>query len=227
MIHRLVVLVATAFLAVGLVAAPAAADGEIGLSYDGVNWTTSLSTPMFAPGFTWVPGDVEQRSFLVRNDGPSAGEVTVDVLAEDPNGLIGSPDFVLEARLGTGTWSRIVGGTTQLQPAALNIARGANTTVTVRGSFRSETTARMDQMAPFSVRVTMSEDGAVAGESSGGKGKGGKNGDGDVGGQEDVGGLPGTGNAVSASLLWLAAGLIGGGIALVRRRGTREEQTRG
>jgi hypothetical protein len=215
MIRRLASLVAAAFVAVGATAAPAFADDEIGLSTDGVSWTHQLAAPLFAPGFLWVPGDVEERSFRIRNGGASAGELSVDVVATDPAGLLASPDFLLEARLGSGAWIEVPAGTTRLQPAVLDVPKGADTTVTVRGTFRPETTAHMDQVAPFDVRVTLSEDGDVAGnEASNGNGD-----DGEVSG----GALPDTGSPFGVGLVWLAAGLIGAGVALVRptRNGRR------
>lgn len=215
MIRRLASLVAAAVVAVGVTAAPAFADDEIGLSTDGVTWSHQLAAPLFAPGFLWVPGDVEERSFRIRNGGPSAGEVTVDVVASDPAGLLASPDLLLEARLGSGAWVEVSAGTTRLQPAVLDVPKGADTTVTVRGTFRPETTAHMDEVVPFDVRVTLSEAGEVAGESSGG--------DGDEDGEVSGGALPDTGSPFGVGPVWLAAGLIGAGIALVRptRRGRR------
>ncbi|MBM0123177.1 hypothetical protein [Pimelobacter simplex] len=218
MIRRLAALVAAAVLAVGVAAAPAHADDEIGLSRDGLTWVPALTTPLYEAGFTWVPGDVEERSFRVRNDGPSAGELLVDVVASDPQALLASPDFLLEARVGSGPWVEVAPGTTRLQPAVLDVPRGADTSVTVRGTFRAETTGHMDEIAPFDVRVTLSEDGDIGGEEDEGGGDDGD--DGEVAG----GALPDTGGRFGVGVLWLAAGLIGAGIALVRPGRTRREE---
>ena len=224
MIRRLATLVAAAVLAVGATVAPASADGEIGLSYDGSTWSNQLTTPLFDTAYRWSPGDVEERTFLVRNDGPSPGELTVDVLADDPAGLLSSADFKLEARLGSGAWVSVVGGTVKLQPTLIDVPRGAVTSVTVRGTFRPEATGAEDVLAPFLVRVTLSEDGDVAGVDAGKGDKGGKGGgNGEVGGE--AAGLPDTGPVVGTGLLWLAAGLVGTGLALVRR-GRREREVR-
>ncbi|MDQ6526847.1 hypothetical protein RB608_24705 [Nocardioides sp. LHD-245] len=210
MIRRLTLLVAAAALAVGAAAVPAYANDEMGLSTDGVTWTPSLTSPLYAAGFRWVPGDVEERSFRVRNDGPSSGGVTVDVVASDPAALLASPDFLLEARVGNGPWAELLAGTTRLQPAVLDVPRGVDTTVSVRGSFGPGATGHLDETASFEVRLTMSEDGDVAGVDD----------DGEVGGQAD-GVLPETGSAVGTGLLWLAAGMIGAGLALARPRRDR------
>ncbi|WP_408899307.1 hypothetical protein ACJ5H2_09430 [Nocardioides sp. R1-1] len=211
MIRRIASLVAAALMAVGAAAAPAHAEDEIGLSRDGVAWAPELTTPLFDPAFRWIPGDVEERTFWVRNEGPSAGELSVDVLATDTQALLASPDFLLEARLGAGPWVEVLGGTTRVQPPVLDLPTDAATTITVRGTFRPETTAHMDEIAPFVVRVSMAEAGDIAGV---------EDDDGDAG----AGALPDTGSAFGTGLLWLAAGLVGAGIALARPRRARPRQ---
>lgn len=225
MFRRIAVIVAAAFLAVGLAVSPAAADDEIGLSRDGINWSTSLETPLFDPDFRWVPGDVEERTFQVRNDGPSDGVVTVDLVAQDPDGLLDSVDFALEARLGTSEWAPVFGGDTVLRPTAMKIAEGAETTVSIRGSFGWPTTAWMEKQASFVVYITMSESpetGEVEGthyDAESGPGKPIDINSSNVDPSDNPeGGLPDTGSAVSIGLLWLAAGLIGTGLALVAGR---------
>jgi hypothetical protein len=212
-IRRTAALVATVAAVVAGVAAPAHADDEIGLSVDGVTWSTQLAAPLFPPGFLWVPGDVEEATFLVRNDGPSAGELTVDVIAEDPDAFLASDALVLEARLGNGTWTDVQPGTTRVDPAQFAVAEGQSTSVTVRGTFLPEATAQEDSIVPFRVRVTMSGDGDVGGVDAG-------DGGGEVGGVDD-GILPDTGSPIALGLLWLVAGLIGAGVALVLPRRQR------
>lgn len=218
MIRSLAASAALATLAVVGAAAPASADDEIGLSRDGVSWTRQLDAPLFDDGFLWVPGDVEQESFLVRNDGPSDGELVVDVVAEDPDGLLASDAFLLEARVGTGEWIEVSAGTTDLTPAVIDVPEGQRSRVTVRGTFAPETTDHMDEIAPFRVRVTLSEDGDV-----GGVDEGEDDGNGEVGGEDA---LPDTGSPLGAGLIWAAAALIGAGIALVRPARDRREVAR-
>lgn len=218
MIRSLAAAAALATLVVVGAAAPASADDEIGLSRDGVSWSRQLDAPLFDDAFLWVPGDIEQESFLVRNDGPSDGELAVDVSSEDPDGLLASDTFLLEARVGTGEWVEIVAGTTAMTPTVLDVPEGARTRITVRGTFRPETTDHMDEIAPFRVRVTLSEDGDIGGETEG-------NGGGEVGGQDA---LPDTGSPLGSGVIWVAAALIGAGIALVRPgRENRREVARG
>lgn len=218
MLRRLAVLVTTALAVVATAAAPAHADDEIGLSTDGVTWAEQLSAPLFAPGFRIVPGDAESRTFRVRNDGPSAGLLTVDVDSADPDGLLGSGDLAIEARVGAGPWQPVAAGTTRTA-TRLKVAEGAQTTVTIRASLDWAST-RQDETVPFSVRLQLSEDGDVGGIDEG-NGNGHGDGDGEVGGESE--GLPATGSAVAPGLLWLAAGLVGAGLALVRRRDRDDE----
>ncbi|TWG97263.1 hypothetical protein L615_003700000290 [Nocardioides sp. J9] len=201
---------ATAAVAVG--AAPAHADDELGLSRDGVTWTTALVDPLFDAGFRFVPGDAEVRSFRVRNDGPSDGVLTVDVLSEDPTGFLSSGDLTLEARVGGGPWVAVAPGSNRVV-AELEVPDGARSRVDVRATVAWEST-REAESVPFSIRLTLSEDGEVAGvdDSNGGSDDGADNGS--VGGLDD---LPDTGSALGAGVVWLAAGLVGAGLALVRR----------
>ena len=102
----------------------------------------------------------------------------------------------------------------------LDVPEGGRTQVTVRGTFAAETTDHMDEIAPFRVRVTLSEDGVIGGEVDD-DGDGG----GEVGGQDA---LPDTGSPLGAGVVWVAAALIGAGIALVRPgRERRREVARG
>lgn len=217
--RRLATLVTATVLVVGGAAAPAHADGEIGLSEDGVTWTTSLVDPIFEPSFRFMPGDVEERGFQVRNDGPSDGVLTIDVLASDPDALLANDDFLVEAKVGAGPWINVEPGTTRTA-TELKIAQGERTDVRIRASFALASTSE-DEAIPFSVRLTMSEDGDVGGVDQGG-------GDGDAGGG-DVGGvdngiLPDTGSPFGLGLIWLAAGLLGAGLALALPRRTRGQE---
>lgn len=225
MIRRLASIGATAAAVVALAAAPAHADEEIGLSQDGVTWTETLAAPLFDPDFRFVPGDVETRSFQVRNQGPSAGLLTVQVLAADPADLLLADDFTIEARVANGPWVDVEAGTTPVR-TELPVAQDARTQVAIRATFDFAST-RQVQRVPFRVLLTLEEDGSVGGIDQGdGDGDGNGDGDGSVGGVSD-GGLPATGAAVAPGLVWLAAGLIGGGLALVRRRSREEVAPRG
>lgn len=222
MIRRLASIGATAVAVVAVAAAPAQAADELGLSRDGVVWATALSEPLFTSDFRFVPGDVEVREFRVRNDGPSEGVLSVDVVATDPDVLLASDDFMIEARVDDGPWRDVDPGTTALV-TELEVPRGEQSRVQVRATFAWESTAQ-SQSVPFRLDLTLSESGEVGGVDDGdgnGSGGGSGNSSGDVGGVSDV--LPSTGAGVGVALLWLAAGLVGAGSALARRGRGREE----
>ncbi len=224
MIRRLASIGATAVAVVAVAAAPAQAADELGLSRDGVSWATALSEPLFTPDFRFVPGDVEVREFRVRNDGPSEGVLSVDVVVTDPDALLATDDFVIEARVDDGPWRDVDPGTMPLV-TELAVPQGQQSRVQVRATFAWESTVQ-DQSVPFRLDLTLSESGEVGGIDDGngnGNGNGGGNGSngGDVGGVSDV--LPSTGAGVGVALLWLAAGLVGAGTALARRGRGREE----
>lgn len=215
MIRRFASIGITAAAVIALGAAPAHAEDEIGLSRDGVTWTPELTAPLFAPDFRFVPGDVEVRSFRVRNDGPSAGVLTVDVIATDPDALLLSDDFTIEARVASGPWIDVDEGTNRVV-TQIKVPEDAQSQVEIRATFDWDSTVQLLEV-PFRVRLTLSEDGDVAGEEEGnGNGNGGE-----VGGEEDS--LPDTGSPVGAGTIWLAAALIGAGLALVRPRRERGE----
>lgn len=209
MIRCIASLGAAVVMTVGATAAPAHAEGEVGLSNDGSTWGSTLATPLFEPDFVWVPGDVEERSFLVRNDGPTAALLTVDVGAADPDELLAEDDFLVQARVGDGRWVEIEPGDTRLHQGELPVAEGATTTVTLRGTFRPEST-RQNGVIPLRAEVTLVEDSETGGVEDG-------TGDGNIGGLDDDS-LPDTGSSVASVLLWVAATLIGAGLALVLPR---------
>lgn len=84
-----------------------AASGEedaLRLSADGATWETGLPAPLFGPDALVVPGATVARDLWVRNDGPTAARVLVDLAADvDPAAV----------RTGLGAWLdvRLDGGT--------------------------------------------------------------------------------------------------------------------
>lgn len=83
-------------------AEPPPADGSdaIALSWTGDGFASQLVGPLYPHPVT-VPGDSGDRSFFVRNDGPSAGELTVEIvdveLLRDPTDPFYA-DFLLADR---------------------------------------------------------------------------------------------------------------------------------
>ena len=78
MIHRLLVL-PIVLVALGLVLATGsgsarAVGGDLRVSLDGVRWSTSLPTGLFAGSSTVAPGDRMSRTLWVKNPMSSAGQ---------------------------------------------------------------------------------------------------------------------------------------------------------
>lgn len=194
-----------------LVSVPAHAADEVGLSRDGVTWSTSLAQPLFDPGFRWVPGDVESERFYVRNQGPSGAEMTVEVVSADPDDLLENDDLAISARAGSGDWITLENGVPSAELTAEAIAMGGVAPVDVRVEFVWESPNRSQtRVLPLVLRVTL------VGDAPGGDGDA----DGDDGG---IGFLPDAGSLVSIALVWAAALAIGAGLALVIRRRDRED----
>ncbi|MCL2542201.1 MAG: LPXTG cell wall anchor domain-containing protein [Nocardioidaceae bacterium] len=217
MIRRLVACLAAA-LAVVVGAQPAhAAAPDIGFSPDGVHWSSKLTQPLFDDAVRWVPGDSRQASFYVRDQGPTDGDMVVDVVAGDAHQLLSSGDVTIAARVGSGGWVDVHAGKTRVTPAVLGIARSAADRVTVRVALAPSATVGEDLKTSFHLQVTMFQGGVEGIHLHNGHGNGG-NGQGASGVGGAGSGLPNTGSPVAVGWIWLAAGLIGAGLALVVRR---------
>lgn len=127
-------LVAMVLLAPGTVAHAAPAD-DVVVSADGTTWSDALPSPLFDPGFRWVPGDVRTAAFWVGNRADDAGDLAI--VARTGAGSDGSvADHVtLEARRASGSWVvlRADGRSRSLPGTAL--AAGAEERVLVRAGF--------------------------------------------------------------------------------------------
>ncbi|GAB4004778.1 hypothetical protein [Nocardioides ultimimeridianus] len=230
MIRSFVVSLTIALVAL-VAAAPAHADNELGLSSDGVHWSSALASPLFPASLHLVPGESEQSTFYVRNQGPTNGQMTINAFSTDAQHLLASGSLVIAARVGSGAWTSLRVGRTRVLPAVLKIARNATSSVTVKVTLLASTTAQMDLAAAFRLRILMFQ-GDVKGINTGhgGNGNGNGNGDGNGNGGGQVkginvgngGGLPNTGSPITMMWIWIAAGLIGSGIALVAPRRRRE-----
>jgi len=209
-------------LLAGLVAATptgAVAAAEIGLSKDGSNWSSTLTRPLFDPAFRWVPGDDETSSFFVRNQGPSGAVLTISVRSADTDQLLSNSDIELSARVDGGSWIKLANGVATSGLTERSVARGGTARVDVRVRFDpSSVNTSQTKSVPlkFAIRLTQASGSSrTPGDNS------------DSGGDDDDegrdGDLPGTGSTVAPAMLWVAAMLIGGGLALVGRS-RREER---
>lgn len=184
------------------VAAHAApAEEEIGLSGDGVTWTSELTVPLFEPERRWVPGDEETRTFQVRNEGPSAASMTVEALGHD--GALAA-DVALSVRIDGGAWAPLESGSTPVTVDPLAVDDAAP--VDVRATFDAASSNRtQDLRTPLTLRITLVGDVPGVGDETDGRGP-----------------LPDTGVAVRAELVLGALALcLVGGILIARRRTDR------
>ena len=187
-----------------------AADDTVALSVDGVTWGDTLSSPLFTRDHVWVPGDVETRSFYVRNDGPTSAEIAVGLQAQDRDRLIRNDDLVLAARAAGGAWRPLVNGGDVGPLVRGALTRGEVVRIDLRASFRwLSTNASMLDEVPLQLVVVLRQ--AAPDPADGG---------------EPDGALPEVGSTVPWWLVALAVGLAVVGVLVVladRRRRSRDE----
>ncbi len=188
--------------------APAIAADQIGLSRDGVNWTSSLSGGLFESSMLWVPGDSESAVFHVRNQGPSSALLTIEARSADTDELLSNEDIRLRTRADAGPWVDLENGVPSEGLTQRAIQRGDTVRIELNATFEpsSPNRSQRKRLAPvFSVTLV---DALEAG------GRGGDRSD-DAGG----GGLmPDTGSPISVWVVVLAGGMLATGVRLARRR---------
>lgn len=113
----LVVAVACAVPGTGV----ARAADEIGVSYDGSEWSTALPTPLFDPDVRWVPGDQRAATFFIRNQAGFPAHASVTVRVSGPLGATGDISVAARSRAtawtaATGTGAHELVSTMALQP---------------------------------------------------------------------------------------------------------------
>ncbi len=187
---------------------PARADDAVGLSLDGLDWTTKLQRPLFDPAFRWVPGDAQTRSFWVRNEGPTTASMQIALRRTDPDLLLARDEVRIDARVTSGTWTSLVDGSDQTLTEDV-IGRGDRVRVDVRAVFLREAANRTERKhLPLTFVVRLTQDGS--GDDDGGL----------------SGNLPATGSAVELWIVALGTALLGTGLVLVvaaRRREVGDE----
>jgi hypothetical protein len=201
---------------VAAVPSAAVAADEIGLSKDGSSWSTTLSQPLFDPNFRWVPGDDETSSFFVRNQGPSGAALTISAISQDTDQLLSNEDIDLFARADDGPWVELQNGVASTALTQRAITQGGIARIDVRARFDPVSVNQsMTKRLPLRFVVTLAE----AFPSSGSTGRDDNDDDDgdDTSGSRRDGDLPGAGSSLSPAPLWVAAMLIGGGLALAKR----------
>ncbi|MEV7396590.1 LPXTG cell wall anchor domain-containing protein [Aeromicrobium sp. NPDC092404] len=199
-------------LAIGLVlvvAPPASAADEIGLSRDGVTFAPSLGGPLFDPAFLWVPSDVESETFYVRNQGGTTARLTVDILGEEVSALMDSGDLDVTATSG-GTSTTVSDKDEHRLLTIPGVEANEIVPVTITVAFDAASTNETQLLSSdLNFRINLRQTSAVVGD-----------GEDD---NDDNGLLPDTGAQAPLWLAALAAIGIGSGAALISRRRTQPE----
>lgn len=193
-------------------ASPAWAADEAELSLNGQTWARTLSGPLFDSDIRWVPGDIETRSFLVRNQGPTAAVLTVTVRSTDTDRLLALDDIALTARAGNGPWVPLHNGRPSVELTRRALAENGNARIAVRAGFRPES-ANRSQRGKLDLAFVVTLTQALPGDTALGGGTG----------SGDPGNLPQTGATIESWMTWTAAALIGAGLMLVGRRRTDQD----
>lgn len=199
-------LAAVALLAAGSGVASASSPSPIGLSNDGVVWGDALTDPLFDSTARWVPGDTRAASFHVRNGGPTAAAVRIEIRPATGAGRLGPHDVEIAARAAGGSWHALANGTPSDWLTDRAIERGGQVRVEVRVRFRwGSSNHSMRAGLPLVLEVRLVEAAAT-----------------EAGPLDDTTeALPEAGSGVSPLVVWLGTVLVGCGLALVaagRRR---------
>lgn len=205
---------------------------EIGLSDDGVTWSSGLDAPLFDPDVRWVPGDSRTESFYVRNEGPSGASLTIEARSADEDDLLADDDIDLRARADGGAWVALRNGVASTRLTEREIEQDGVVEVDVNATF-DPTSTNQSQVRRLALdfRVLLADAAGTDGESDADADGGtdadldGPGVDADLdppAGEETTGALPGTGTTTERWILLLGAALVVGGTSLVVRRRDRE-----
>ncbi|QIX26923.1 hypothetical protein ncot_10140 [Nocardioides sp. JQ2195] len=212
--HLLGKLVLVAALALG-VPSPAVAADEVGVSWDGQSWSSHLAEPLFDPSVRWVPGDVREVSFFVRNQASDAGHLTISVESRDRDHLLRNGDIDLSAKVGRDRRVRLEQTDRTFRLSSDSLSGGESRRIRIRASYDPTSTnaTQRDDLA-LSFRVTLADASAT---------NGGAVTDGSPDESDRL--LPGTGAPATGWLIVTAGVGMGVGAALMRRKDRKEAGT--
>lgn len=219
MISRLMRLIGVITLMTFSTSSTAYASDEIGLSNDGVTWSSSLPKPLFDTDFRWIPGDDQTASFYVRNQGPSGAMITIEARSSDSDKLMSNNDIVMKARVDTGQWVDLDNGVPTASLTSRGIRRGEKVRVDVNAVFVNSSPNR-SQTKELNINFRVHLEDWVA--ANGGTGSGGTKDD-----SGESGALPDTGAQVAAWMLVVGFAVTILGSLVVARRDRDEVSDRG
>jgi hypothetical protein len=198
----------------------AVAADELGLSNDGVYWSSQLAAPLFDPAFRWVPGDREESAFWVRNQSSDGATLDVALVGSGVDSLMETGDLTVAVRAEGGPWRSANQVGRQSLISSLSVEPGHTEKVTVSVVFAAASTNESQVLQydlKFDVRLTQDTSGGSDGRSDDEDDSDGSDG-------HDDDGLPGTGG-LPWWVLPFGSGLVAGGVSLAMC--TRKERTHG
>lgn len=221
---RLFISILTGFAVSLSLAAPASAADELGLSNDGVTFSSSLPDPLFDSAIRWVPGDSRTATFFIRNQSTDVGSLAVDVLGGHLGTLMDSGDVHITVTGGGGVSTPASDGVEHRVLTAPGITGGATFPIAVTVDFDESSTNQTQLISTdLQFRVTLTQSSPVdpGGTGSDGTGTGSGSGSGNDSGNGSGNGsglLPDTGAPYTTWIVALGSILLGTGIALTSRR---------
>lgn len=184
-----------------LLATPAHASDELGLSRDGQTWGSSLDGPLFGGDMQWVPGDSATASFYVRNQSRDGSELAIDVREQEGDADLGK-DLVFKARADDGPWVALGMRGASHMLSTDPLTGGESVRIDLNTTFNPSVIASTGATAvQMRFRVSLADAELAAGP------------------------LPSTGARVEMWMVGLGAVVTGSGVAMVARRRVRSEVT--
>jgi hypothetical protein len=201
--------------AIVLGAAPSwTASTQLGLSWDGATWSTTLDGTLFDRAGSirvWVPGDTDTETFYVRNQSSDDAQLAID--DDLPPGAPAS-DFTLSVSMAGGAWLPLTPSNGWAPVDGTLLDHGRQAAVAVKAVFKAASTNQSQtEVLPIDFRVTLTQALGSQSDTHPGKHPG------------PAAGLPDTGApeirwAVGVGLLCLGGGV---GIVVLSRRKERHD----
>lgn len=197
---------------VGVLTAPAAyAAEELGLSWDGREWSDRLVGPVLPQDGAWVPGEERAGRFHARNRTDDPARLRVRLESDGRPTAFSGRYLHADLRVGAGEWRRVLPRAREGAAVPVTLPPGEDVPVRLRVRFDADAPNRTQrQTVDLTVVLTLT------GDQDAGAGTDPRPDPGQDRGQDGL--LPGTGAPPVAGLAIAGAVLIGTGIAVLRRR---------
>ncbi|MGN6722729.1 MAG: hypothetical protein ACTHJM_08965 [Marmoricola sp.] len=132
--------------------------GPVGLSLDGVHWSSALPHPLFTSSYRWVPGDTQAATLYVRNQSGKAAVLTVAMVSGALRDAVLNGDFLVstsvDGRKATAAHPPASQVIVAVGPAAAGTVHRIRIVVTMS---RSATNQAQSRRFSFNFKVTLSQ----------------------------------------------------------------------